>query len=128
MPDAVIFSDIMSHLVSKLNAGLTAQGFTTTRVGVLADDSSSQVILRRDGGTRRSKTIMTDSIGVNVYETSYGAAETLALAVMAIFDDMPDGAPIVDVVPESSIQDVSDLKAQRRFMRFAIDHRGTNLN
>lgn len=128
MTDAVIFSDIMSHLVTKLNVGLTAQGFTTTRVGVLADDSSSQVILRRDGGTRRSKTIMTDSIGVNVYETSYGAAETLALAVMAIFDGIPDGEPIVDAVPESSIQDVSDLKAQRRFMRFAIDHRGTNLN
>lgn len=128
MTDAVIFSDIMSHLVTKLNVGLTAQGFTTTRVGVLADDSSSQVILRRDGGTRRSKTIMTDSIGVNVYETSYGNAETLARTVMAIFDDLPDGAPIVDALPESSIQDVTDLKAQRRFMRFAIDHRGTNLN
>lgn len=127
MADAVIFSDIMSHLVSRLDAGLTAQGFTTTRVGILADDSSSQVILRRDGGTRRSKTIMTDSIGVNVYESSYGNAEDLARTVMALFDDLPDGEPIVNVVPESSIQDVTDLKAQRRFMRFAIDHRGTNL-
>ena len=127
MADAVIFSDIMSHLVSRLATGLAAQGFTTTRVGILADDSNSQVILRRDGGTRRSKTIMTDSIGVNVYETSYANAETLARNVMALFDDLPDGNPIVDVVPESSIQDVTDLKAQRRFMRFAIDHRGTNL-
>lgn len=127
MADAVIFSDIMSHLVSRLKTGLTAEGFTTTRVGVLADDSNSQVILRRDGGTRRSKTIMTDSIGVNVYETSYGNAESLARMVMALFDDLPDGNPIVDVVPESSIQDVTDLKAQRRFMRFAVDHRGTNL-
>lgn len=128
MSDAVIFSDLMSHLVTKIKAGLTAQGFTTTRVGVLADDSSSQVILRRDGGTRRSKTIMTDAIGVNVYESSYANAETLARTLMAIFDEIPDGDPIVDAVPESSIQDVSDLKAQRRFMRFAIDHRGTNLN
>jgi hypothetical protein len=127
MADAVIFSDLMSHLVSRLSAGLTAQGFTSTRVGVLADDSTSQVILRRDGGTRRSKTIMTDSIGVNVYEGSYANAETLARTVMAIFDDLPNGEPIVDVVPESSIQDVTDLKAQRRFMRFAVDHRGTNL-
>lgn len=127
MADAVIFSDLMSHLVSRLSAGLTAQGFTSTRVGVLADDSTSQVILRRDGGTRRSKTIMTDSIGVNVYESSYANAETLARTVMAIFDDLPNGEPIVDVVPESSIQDVTDLKAQRRFMRFAVDHRGTNL-
>lgn len=127
MADAVIFSDIMSHLVSRLKAGLIAEGFTTTRVGVLADDSTSQVILRRDGGTRRSKTIMTDSIGVNVYASSYGNAESLARMVMALFDDLPDGDPIVDVVPESSIQDVSDLKAQRRFMRFAVDHRGTNL-
>lgn len=127
MADAVIFSDIMAHLVSRLQAGLTAEGFTTTRVGVLADDSDSQVILRRDGGTRRSKTIMTDSIGVNIYETSYANAESLARMVMALFDDLPNGQPIVDVVPESSIQDITDLKAQRRFMRFAVDHRGTNL-
>jgi len=127
MADAVIFSDIMAHLVSRISTGLTAQGLTSTRVGVLADDTTSQVILRRDGGTRRSKTIMTDSIGVNVYETSYANAETLARTVMALFDDLPDGNPIVDVVPESSIQDVTDLKAQRRFMRFAVDHRGTNL-
>lgn len=127
MADAVIFSDIMAHLVSRVSSLLTAEGFTTTRVGVLADDTSSQVILRRDGGTRRSKTIVTDSIGVNVYETSYANAETLARTVMAVFDDLPDGNPIVDVIPESSIQDVTDLKAQRRFMRFAVDHRGTNL-
>lgn len=127
MADAVIFSDIMAHLVSRLQAGLTAQGFTTTRVGILADDSGSQVILRRDGGTRRSKTIMTDSIGVNVYETSYADAESLARTVMALFDDLPDGNPIVDTTPEASIQDITDLKAQRRFMRFAVDHRGTNL-
>ena len=127
MADAVIFSDIMAHLVSRVSAALTAEGFTSTRVGILADDTSSQVILRRDGGTRRSKTIMTDSIGVNVYETSYANAETLARTVMAVFDDLPDGNPIVDVILESSIQDVTDLKAQRRFMRFAVDHRGTNL-
>jgi hypothetical protein len=128
MADAVIFSDLMSHLVTRIKTGLVAKGFTTTRVGVLADDSGSQVILRRDGGSRRSKTVMTDSIGVNVYATSYGNAETLARTVMAVFDDLPDGEPIVASVAESSIQDVSDLKAQRRFMRFAIDHRGTNLN
>ena len=127
MANAVIFSDIMSHLVTRLTTELTTLGFTSTRVGVLADESGSQVILRRDGGTRRSKTIMTDSIGVNVYETSFGNAETLARTVMAVFDDLPNGTPIVDVVPESSIQDVTDLKAERRFMRFAVDHRGTNL-
>jgi hypothetical protein len=127
MANAVIFSDIMAHLVTRIKDGLEDEGFMTTRVGILADDTASQVILRRDGGTRRSKTIMTDSIGVNVYETSYANAETLARTVMAIFDDLPDGTPIVDVVPESSIQDVTDLKAQRRFMRFAVDHRGTNL-
>jgi len=127
MANAVIFSDIMSHLVTRLTTELTTLGFTSTRVGVLANDSGSQVILRRDGGTRRSKTIMTDSIGVNVYETSFGTAETLARTVMAVFDDLPNGTPIVDVVPESSIQDVTDLRAERRFMRFAVDHRGTNL-
>jgi hypothetical protein len=128
MADAVIFSDIMSHLVMRLQTSLTAAGFTTTRVGVKADDTTRQVILRRDGGTRRSKTIMTDSIGVNVYAPSYGDAEALALMVQAIFDDLPDGNPIVDTNPESSIQDVSDLKGERRFLRFAIDHRGTNLD
>jgi hypothetical protein len=127
MADAVIFSDLMSHLVTRIKADLVAEGFTTTRVGVKADDSVSQVILRRDGGTRRSKTIMTDSIGVNVYAKTYGDAEALALMVQAIFDDLPDGDPIVDTNPESSIQDVSDLKGERRFLRFAVDHRGTNL-
>jgi hypothetical protein len=127
MANAVIFSDIMAHLVTRVKAKLVAEGFTTTRVGILADSSASQVILRRDGGSRRSKTIMTDSIGVNVYSTSYANAETLARNVMAVFDDLPDGNPIVDVIPESSIQDVTDLKAERRFMRFAVDHRGTNL-
>jgi len=127
MADAVIFSDLMSHLVTRISAGLTAQGYSSTRVGVKADDSNSQVILRRDGGNRLSKTIMQDSIGVNVYETNYGNAEALSLAVMAVFDDLPDGAPITDTVPESSIQDVSDLEGQRRFMRFAVNHRGTDL-
>jgi len=125
--DAVIFSDLMAHLVSRLKTGLTDNGYTNVRVGVLADDSATQVILRRDGGTLRSKTIMTDAIGVNVYAPSYGEAEHLSLLVQALFDDLPDGDPIVDTAPESSIQDVSDLKAQRRFMRFAVDHRGTNL-
>jgi len=127
MANAVIFSDIMAHLVTRVKAKLLLEGFTTTRVGILADGSASQVILRRDGGSRRSKTIMTDSIGVNVYASSYANAETLARNVMAVFDDLPDGNPIVDVIPESSIQDVTDLKAERRFMRFAVDHRGTNL-
>jgi hypothetical protein len=127
MADAVIFSDLMSHLVTRISAGLTAQGYSSTRVGVKADSSDSQVILRRDGGNRLSKTIMQDSIGVNVYETNYGNAEALSLAVMAVFDDLPDGAPITDTVPESSIQDVSDLEGQRRFMRFAVNHRGTDL-
>lgn len=127
MANAVIFSDIMAHLVTRVKAKLVLEGFTTTRVGILADGSASQVILRRDGGSRRSKTIMTDSIGVNVYASSYANAETLARNVMAVFDDLPDGNPIVDVIPESSIQDVTDLKAERRFMRFAVDHRGTNL-
>jgi hypothetical protein len=127
MANAVIFSDIMAELVTSVTAKLVAEGFTTTRVGILADSSASQVILRRDGGSRRSKTIMTDSIGVNVYASSYANAETLARNVMAVFDDLPDGNPIVDVIPESSIQDVTDLKAERRFMRFAVDHRGTNL-
>jgi hypothetical protein len=127
MADAVIFSDLMAHLVTRLSSGLTAQGYTSTRVGVKADDSDSQVIIRRDGGNRLSKTIMQDSIGVNVYETNYANAEALSLVVMALFDDLPDGDPITDTVPESSIQDVSDLEGQRRFLRFAVNHRGTDL-
>jgi hypothetical protein len=74
MANAVIFSDIMAHLVTRVTAKLVAEGFTTTRVGILADSSASQVILRRDGGSRRSKTIMTDSICVNVYASSYANA------------------------------------------------------
>lgn len=127
MADAVIFSDIMAHLVSRLNTELTTQGFSSTRVSVLADESPSQVILRRDGGTRKSKTVMTSIIGVNVYAANYSDAETLSNMVEAIFDDLPDGNPIVNTSAQSSIQDVSDLKSQRRFMSFAIDHRGSNL-
>jgi hypothetical protein len=127
MADAVIFSDIMAHLVARLNTALTAQGFTTTRIAVRADESPSQVILRRDGGTRDGKTLTTSVIGVNIYETSYSTAEELALAVEAIFDDLPNGEPIVATSVQSSIQDVTDLKGERRFMRFAVTHRGTNL-
>lgn len=127
MADAVIFSDIMAHLVTRLSAALTAQGFTNTRVSVLADESPSQVILRRDGGTRKSKTVMTSVIAVNTYSANYADAETLANMVEAIFDDLPDGNPIVATSVQASIQDVSDLKAQRRFMRWAVDHRGTDL-
>ena len=127
MADAVIFSDIMAHLVTRLSAALTAQGFTNTRVSVLADESPSQVILRRDGGTRKSKTVMTSVIAVNTYAANYADAETLANMVEAIFDDLPDGNPIVATSVQASIQDVSDLKAQRRFMRWAVDHRGTDL-
>ncbi len=127
MADAVIFSDIMAHLVARLSASLTALGFTDTRIAVRADESPSQVILRRDGGTRDGKTLTTSVIGVNIYETSYATAEELALAVEAIFDDLPDGEPITATSVQSSIQDVTDLKGERRFMRFAVTHRGTNL-
>jgi hypothetical protein len=128
MADGVIFSDIMAHLVSRLSAELTAKGFTTTRVGIKANDSASQVIIRRDGGSRDSKTVMSSVIGVNIYETSYSSAENLALTVEGIFDDLPDGNPIVATSVQSSIQDVTDLKGERRFMRFAVTHRGSNLN
>jgi hypothetical protein len=127
MADAVIFSDIMAHLVSRISAALTAQGFTDTRVSVLADESPSQVILRRDGGSRKSKTIMTSVIGINIYAATYSDAENLSNMLEAILDDLPDGAPITLTSAQSSIQDVSDLKGQRRFLRWAIDHRGTDL-
>ena len=128
MADGVIFSDIMAHLVPRLSAALTAQGFTTTRVGIKADDSPSQAILRRDGGSRDSKTVMSSVISINIYESSFARAEELALMVEAIFDDLPDGNPIVATSVQSSIQDVTDLKGERRFMRYAVTHRGSNLN
>ena len=128
MANGVIFSDIMAHLVTRLKAALTAQGYPDVRVGIKADESPSQVILRRDGGSVDSKTIASSVIGVNVYETDYASAEGLALMVEAIFDDLPDGNPIVATSVQSSIQDVTDLKAERRFMRFAVTHRGSNLN
>jgi len=127
MADSVIFGDIMAHLVSRISSALTAQGFTSTRVSVLADESPSQVILRRDGGTRKSKTVMTSVVGVNIYAANYSDAETLANMVEAIFDDLADGEPITLTSVQASIQDVSDLKSQRRFMRWAVDHRGENL-
>jgi len=125
--DAVIFSDIISHLVGRLQTGLNANGYSGTRVGVMADTTASQVILRYDGGNRKSKTLATTSVGVNVYAATYGAANALALMVTALFDDLPNGTPITDTSPESLVQDVSDLSGERRFMRFAVDHRGTNL-
>jgi hypothetical protein len=128
MADAVIFSDIMAHLVSRLNALLTAHSRSDVRVAIRADDSTSQVILRRDGGNSAGKTLMDSVIGVNVYETSYSRAETLALLVAALFDDLPDGNPITALSVQSSIQDVTDLSGERRFMRFAITHRGSNLS
>ena len=127
MTDGVIFSDIMAHLVTRLRTALIAEGYTDTRVGIKADDSDSQVIIRRDGGTRDSKTITSSVIGVNIYETSYANAEDLALMVEAIFDDLPDGNPIVATSVQSSIQDVTDLQGERRFLRFAVTHRGSNL-
>jgi hypothetical protein len=127
MADAVIFSDIMAHLVTRIKEALVAQGFTSTRVSVLADESPSQVILRRDGGTRKSKTVMTSVVGINIYAANYSDAETLANLVEAIFDDLADGEPITLTSVQASIQDVSDLKSQRRFMRWAVDHRGENL-
>jgi hypothetical protein len=128
MADGVIFSDIMAHLVPRLSGALTAQGYTTTRVGIKADESPSQVILRRDGGSRDSKTVMSSVISINIYESSFARAEQLALMVEAIFDDLPDGKPIVATSVQSSIQDVTDLKGERRFMRYAVTHRGSNLN
>lgn len=128
MADGVIFSDIMAHLVSRVKTRLVAEGYTTTRVGIKADDSASQVILRRDGGSRTSKTLTSSVIGVNIYEETYAATEDLALMVEAIFDDLPDGNPIVATSVQSSIQDVTDLQGERRFLRFAVTHRGSNLN
>lgn len=127
MADGIIFSDIMAHLVSRISTELSSRGFAGTRVSVLADKSPSQVILRRDGGGRKSKTVMTSVIGINVYSDSYADAENLSNMIEALFDNLPDGNPIVSTSVQSSIQDVSDLKSQRRFMRWAVDHRGANL-
>lgn len=127
MADAVIFSDIVAHLVSRISAYLPDYGYPNTRVSVLADDSLSQIILRRDGGNRKSKTIMSSVISVNIYAGDYSEAENLANLVEAIFDDLADGNPIVMTSVQAFTQDVTDLKAQRRFLRFAVDHRGTNL-
>ena len=127
MADAVIFSDLMAHLVSRLNTLLAAQARSDVRVAIRADDSDSQVILRRDGGNSAGKTLMLSVIGVTIYETTYAAAETLSLLVAALFDDLPDGNPITVTSVQSSIQDVTDLSGERRFMRFAITHRGENL-
>jgi|GEM_PF-3298924 len=127
MGDAVIFSDLMAHLVSRLNTLLAAQNRTDVRVAIRADESPAQVILRRDGGNTVGKTLMDSAIGVNIYEASYGKAETLALLVSALFDDLPDGEPITATSVQSSIQDVTDLKGERRFMRFSITHRGESL-
>jgi hypothetical protein len=127
MSDAVIFSDLMAHLVSRLNASLAAQNRTDVRVAIRADDSPSQVILRRDGGNSAGKTLMDSAIGVNIYESSYARAEGLALLVSALFDDLPDGNPITQTSVQSSIQDVTDLRGERRFMRFSVTHRGSNL-
>lgn len=127
MANPVIFSDLMAHLVSRLNSLLTAQDRSDVRVAIRADDSDSQVILRRDGGNSAGKTLMVSAIGVTVYETSYATAETLALLVSALFDDLADGNPITTTSVQSSIQDVTDLSGERRFMRFAITHRGSSL-
>ena len=128
MADAVIFSDIMAHLIGRLTTKLSTTAYATAKVSVQADDSPLQVILRRDGGNRVSKTITSSVIGVNIYAANYGDAEGLARLIEAIFDDLPDGNPITYVGVQSSAQDVSDLKSQRRFLRFAVDNRGTNLN
>ncbi len=127
MSDAFIFSDLMAHVCVRRNALLTAQARSDVRVGIRADDSDSQVILRRDGGNSAGKTLMDSVIGVTVYETSYARAETLSLLVAALFDDLPDGNPITVTSVQSSIQDVTDLSGERRFMRFAITHRGSTL-
>lgn len=123
---AVIFSDIMAHLVSRIEAALATTAYSSAHVSVQADTSPLQVIIRRDGGARLGKVMTNSVIGVNVYAPDYGTAEGLALTVEAIFDSLPDGDPITYVNVQSSIQDVSDLKSQRRFMRYALDHRGTN--
>jgi len=128
MADAVIFTDIMAHLVSRLNAALTAQARFDVRVAIRADETPAQVILRRDGGTQPSKTLMQSVIGVTIYEESYGQAEALALLTQAIFDDLPNGSPIVATSVQSSIQDVTDLRGERRFLRFTVNHRGSNLS
>ncbi len=128
MVNAVIFSDIMDHLIGRIGTALTSTAYASANVSVQADTSPLQVILRRDGGTRVSKTITSSVIGVNIFAPTYGDAEGLALLIEAIFDDLADGNPITYVNVQSSVQDVTDLKSQRRFMRFAVDHRGTNLN
>lgn len=128
MADGVIFGDLMAHLVPRLQTALVQQGFTSVRVGVKADESASQVILRRDGGARDSKTIMSSVISLNIYESTFAQAEQLALVVEAIFDDLPDGSPIVATSVQSSIQDVTDLKGERRFVSYVVTHRGSNLN
>jgi len=127
MADAVIFSDIMAHLVSRLTTELVGTAYEGVRVSPIADESATQVILRRDGGSKLSKTVMTSVVSVNVYATSYGEAENLSILIQALFENLPDGNPITNVNVQAYIQDVSDLKSQRRFMRFAVDHRGTNL-
>ena len=126
MADAVIFSDIMAHLVARLTSALAGTDYASAKVSVQASDDLLQVVLRQDGGSRESKTIKSTVVGVNIFAPTFADAEGLSLVVEAIFDGLPDGNPITLVTSQSSVQDVTDMKSQRRFMRFAIDHRGTN--
>ena len=125
--DAVLFTDVMAHLVSRLTTGLSTTSYSHARVSVLADDSPTQVILRRDGGNRASKTVMTSVVGVTIYASNYAEAEGLANMTAALFDALPDGNPVVVVDVQADISDVSDASGQRRFLRFAVSHRGGNL-
>lgn len=126
MADAVIFSDIMAHLIGRLTTALAGTAYSTAKVTVQATDAPLQVVLRQDGGDRDSKTVKTTVIGVNIFAPTFADAEGLSLLVEAIFDGLPDGNPITLVTSQSAVQDVTDMKSQRRFMRFAVNHRGTN--
>lgn len=128
MKDAVLFTDIMSHLVSRVKAELVGTEFETVRVAVIADDSPVQVIFRRDGGNRASTTVMNSIVSVNIHAplNAYGTAERLSNLVAAIFEHLPDGNPIVNVDVQAFTSDISDATGQRRFMRFAVSHRGGN--
>lgn len=131
MADAVIFSDIMAHLTTRLTTALATTAYSSALVLVEAEDLTSeplQVVLRQDGGSRTSKTVKSSVVSVNIFAPTFADAEGLSLLVEALFDDLADGNPIVLVTAQSSVQDVTDMKSQRRFMRFAVDHRGTNLS
>lgn len=129
MAEPIASPDVPLWLCTWLRAALTARPETIC-TGVFVSDEmpnprrTKMVIVRRDGGRRRSLVLEDLSLGVNVWAATKTDTATLSFIVQGLIASTQALGPMVTVIPASGPTIVPDeSEHHRRYLTFDVTAR-----